>query len=397
MTSDVVRLNEVAQINPSLGGKVQPNAPVSFLGMADLDTETGKTTSGVDRKFGEVAKGYTQFVDGDLLLAKITPCFENGKIAQAVLRHTLGAGSTEFHVIRPDRSRLNHRYLLHYLRQPRTRVAGERRMTGSAGQRRVPENFVANLEIPLLPLIDQQRIAAVLDQTDALRERRRASITLLEELAQSIFLDMFGELTAGFPTDSLGERADIQGGLQVTAKRRNNPLELPYLRVANVYRNRLDLREIKVMRVTERELARTHLAAGDLLVVEGHGNPDEIGRVAVWDGSIEPCIHQNHLIRVRLDASSLIPDYAAAYLNSAEGRRFLLRAASTTSGLHTISTSDVRHTPIKIPPLRLQRLYQNRVNELRSLRAHHERHLRELDDLFESLRQRAFRGELWQY
>src|SRR5207253_2857111 len=107
----------------------------------------------------QVSKGYTFFRDGDLLLAKITPCFENGKIAQATLNHELGVGSTEFHVIRPDRMRVSDRFLLRFLRQPRIRLSGERRMTGSAGQRRVPEAFISELELPLPPLEERRRIA----------------------------------------------------------------------------------------------------------------------------------------------------------------------------------------------------------------------------------------------
>ena len=90
----------------------------------------------------------------------------------------------------------------------------------------------------------------------------------------------------------LGEISEIQGGLQVTKRRNSLPVEVPYLRVANVYRNYLDLDEIKKIRLTERELKRTSLEKGDLLVVEGHGNPNEVGRVAMWDGSISPCVHQ---------------------------------------------------------------------------------------------------------
>jgi type I restriction enzyme, S subunit len=111
---------------------------------------------------------------------------------------------------------------------------------------------------------------------------------------KSTFLEMFGDPVRnekGWEKKDLGDISQIQGGLQVTIKRADNPVELPYLRVANVYRDFLNLSEIKTIKVTKTEAERVRLEKGDILVVEGHGNPTEIGRSAVWDGSIENCLH----------------------------------------------------------------------------------------------------------
>ena len=113
-----------------------------------------------------------------------------------------------------------------------------------------------------------------------------------------------------WPTVTLSECGEVQGGLQVTRKRQSLPIQRPYRRVANVYRDRLDLSEVKSIQTTELEATRTRLQQGDLLFVEGHANPNEVGRVALWDGSIADCLHQNHLIRVRLDPSVLLPAFA---------------------------------------------------------------------------------------
>lgn len=183
---------------------------------------------------------------------------------------------------------------------------------------------------------------------------------------------------------SIGEIGEVQGGLQVTSKRSTLPLEAPYLRVANVYRNHLLLDEVKKIRLTERELKRTSLRKGDLLVVEGHGNPGEIGRVAVWNGSISPCVHQNHLIRVRL-SSRAIPAFVAAVLNSPEGRLHLQRCASTTSGLNTISASDVRSTPVVLPPLEEQLRIMEVLDRSDGLRAKRRQAIALLGDLAQSI------------
>ena len=162
-----VALDEVAELNPRLPETLTADDIVTFVPMSAVSAETAGITVEETRTYSEVAKGYTPFVSGDVLVAKITPCFENWKIAQARLRHRVGFGSTEFHVIRPRPTKLDARYTLHFLRLGRVRLAGERRMTGSAGQRRVPENFLAKLEIPLPPLAEQRRIAQVLDRAEA--------------------------------------------------------------------------------------------------------------------------------------------------------------------------------------------------------------------------------------
>jgi type I restriction enzyme, S subunit len=154
-----------------------------------------------------------------------------------------------------------------------------------------------------------------------------------------------------WPIATLGDCGEIQGGLQVTSKRQSLPLSRPYLRVANVHRGRLDLTEIKEIRATPAEVDRTRLQSGDLLFVEGHANPQEVGRVAVWDGSIPECVHQNHLIRVRLDPSVLLPGFAVAWFNSPAGASHFRRAGKTTSGLNTISANTVRSAPTLLPPL----------------------------------------------
>ncbi|NEP54485.1 MAG: restriction endonuclease subunit S, partial [Moorea sp. SIO3C2] len=183
-------------------------------------------------------------------------------------------------------------------------------------------------------------------------------------------------------------------GLQVTSKRKNNPMEIPYLRVANVYRDRLVLDEIKTIRVTEQEAKRTYLQTGDILIVEGHGNSTEIGRSSVWDGSIPNCSHQNHLIRVRIDAEKADSIYMSTFLNSPGGRRQLKKLGKTTSGLNTISTSNVKATKVLLPPLSEQENFvkyrQGIINSLND----YESYLYGLNYIFNSLLQKAFRGEL---
>jgi type I restriction enzyme S subunit len=219
----------------------------------------------------------------------------------------------------------------------------------------------------------------------------------LDEFLQSVFLDMFGDPVKnpkGWEKKKLGYVSHIQGGLQVTTKRADNPIELPYLRVANVYRDLIDLKEIKTIKVTEGEAKRVALIKGDILIVEGHGNPIEIGRSAVWEGSIQICLHQNHLIRVRVDTDYAVPVFISYYINSAGGRQQMFKAGKTTSGLNTISSKNVKETLVLLPPLPLQKQFGAIVEKVKSLKAKYTDSLTEMENLFNSLMGRAFSGKL---
>ena len=257
--------------------------------------------------------------------------------------------------------------------------------------------FLKETQIPFPPLDEQKRIAGILDAADALRAKRREALAQLDTLLQSTFLDMFGDPVTnpmGWEVTTVNGIGSVQGGLQVTSKRRSLPIERPYLRVANVFRGFLELDELKTIRLTEAEELRTSLEYEDILIVEGHGNKEEIGRCARWDGSIVQCVHQNHLIRLRCDRSKASPLYVENYINSPGGRRSLTGTSRTTSGLNTISVSKVRGSEIQLPPLDIQHSFAAIVESIEQQKARQRAHLAELDTLFASLQSRAFRGDL---
>lgn len=246
------------------------------------------------------------------------------------------------------------------------------------------------------PLSEQRRIADILDKADAIRRKRSEAIVLSEELLYSTFLEIFGDPVTNpreWPEKLLGEVAEVSGGLQVTSARSENPLPLPYLRVANVYRDRLDLREIKEIRVTSGERDRALLRSGDVLVVEGHGNADELGRAAVWNGEIPVCTHQNHLIRVRGNVQCVMPSFLSSFLNSSSGRAQMLKLGKTTSGLNTISTNNIRSIRVLVPPLDLQERFAEISRRVRNLTTRMKQQ-RYDGDLLESLVACAFSGML---
>lgn len=182
-------LGEVAKINPRLSRTPDDSATVTFLPMAEVH-ENGSIGAGERREYREVKRGYTKFENEDILVAKITPCFQNKKIAQATIPTDFGVGSTEFHVVRPGEN-TDARYLTDLLRQDKLVLEGEKFMTGSGGQRRVPPWFFQEMSIPCPPIEEQQHIGELLGTVVDLQTMVSQKITALEELHASLSAQAF--------------------------------------------------------------------------------------------------------------------------------------------------------------------------------------------------------------
>ena len=188
-------LGEVCTINPKF---VAPDAlsaetEVTFVPMAAVDEVSGTIAEPQSRSYKEVAKGYTNFRENDVLFAKITPCMENGKAAIARnLRNGLGFGSTEFHVLRPS-ARVLAEWVFALVRQPSFRSAAEANFTGTAGQKRVPSDFIKRFPIPVPPLKDQKRIVKLLDQASGLR----ISLTKIDRGLEVLLLSLVHRAFSG--------------------------------------------------------------------------------------------------------------------------------------------------------------------------------------------------------
>lgn len=164
-----------------------------------------------------------------------------------------------------------------------------------------------------------------------------------------------------FPVATLGKVATVSYGIQKSPTNRPGQHPRPYLRVANVQRGELDLREIKYIDVADKELAGLRLEPGDVLFVEGNGSKAELGRCALWQGEISDCVHQNHILKVRPDSSALLSEYAMTWFNTDAGKDHFFRSAKTSSGLGTINSSELRAAPIPVPPFPVQKQIMKRV------------------------------------
>ena len=160
------KLKNYCILNPLKEKNIKKDELCSFIGMASI-TENGDINTNNIKKFLEVSKGFTYFLENDVLFAKITPCMENGKGAIAQnLCNGIGAGSTEFHVLRPLTNKSNPYWLYILTTLKHFRILAEKNMTGSAGQRRVPISFLENFQLPIPPIELQENFAKKVQQID---------------------------------------------------------------------------------------------------------------------------------------------------------------------------------------------------------------------------------------
>ena len=186
--------SEFCEINPKKGNdaRIRKGMDVSFVPMQSV-SEQGDIDVTAVKTYEEVQKGFTYFSEDDVLFAKITPCMENGKGAIARgLKNSVGFGSTEFHVIRPKMGVSNSEWIYAITSFPRFRQDAARKMTGSAGQRRVPASFLASYMVSCPPFELQEQYARFIEQTDKSKFRIKQSLEKLETLYKALLQKYFG-------------------------------------------------------------------------------------------------------------------------------------------------------------------------------------------------------------
>ena len=449
-------LNTLAEINPKIDVS-DDEQDISFVPMPLISTKFDGSHDFEVRKWKEVKKGYTHFANGDIAIAKITPCFENSKAAIfSGLKNNVGVGTTELHVARPYCPAVNQQYLLLNFKSPGFLKTGESQMTGSAGQKRVPRNFFENYPLPFPPLQEQERIVNNFTQLmilcDQLEQHSLTSLDAHQQLVETLLttltdsqnadelaenwsrisehfdtlftteasidalkqtilqLAVMGKLVPQDPNDEpasellkriaqekaqlvkdgkikkqkplppisdeekpfelpdgwewcrIDDLTFVSGGIQKQPKRRPIKNHFPYLRVANVQRGNINIDELERFELEPHELTFWSLEKNDILIVEGNGSADEIGRCAIWLAPIEKCVYQNHLIRVR-GIMEGCQEFIALYLNSPSGIKEMQRLAVTTSGLYNLSVGKIRGITIPLPPLNQQNLILSKIRE----------------------------------
>ncbi|MFG1330161.1 restriction endonuclease subunit S [Xanthobacter autotrophicus] len=364
-----------------------------------------------------------RFFPGQILFTKIRPY-----LLKSVLIDFEGVCSADMYPLRV-RGTAESKLVLYWLTSPdfRDEIAHEQ---GRSVLPKINQPALLRSAFPLPPLPEQRRIVAKIDSLTAKSRRARDHLDhiprLVEKYKQAILAAAFrGDLTrdwrggegsppydiqgvdgqlsnltslpSGWTWTSMKTVGQITGGLTKNASRGSHPLQVPYLRVGNVYANELRLDEVSEIGCTEGEAQRTALEPGDLLIVEGNGSLDQIGRVAMWNGELPVCSHQNHLIRARMGVD-VLPRFALFWLLSPGGRDAIETVASSSSGLHTLSISKVGGLPIPLCSWAQQAEIVRRIETafawIERLAAEATSARKLIDRLDQAVLAKAFRGEL---
>ena len=215
----------------------------------------------------------------------------------------------------------------------------------------------SNIEIPLPEIEEQKRISTLLNKIDWLISLRKQQLTKLDELVKARFVETFGDMllnSLGWSEKPLECLADIVSGITKGRKTTETDLqEVPYMAVSNVKNGYIDWTTVKTILATRQEIEQYRLLPDDILMTEG-GDPDKVGRGAIIKNPLENSIHQNHIFRVRLDESELLPSFFAEYLQHQKAKRYFLGCAKQTTGIASINMRQLKSLPVLLPPLSLQ-------------------------------------------
>ncbi|WP_374616580.1 restriction endonuclease subunit S [Thauera aminoaromatica] len=346
---------------------------------------------------------------GDILISTANSYQLVGKVAlvaATLMPATIGA----FISLIRARDGVDPKFLYHQIAWGKTQSRIRETASTTTNISNVSTRKLEALKLEIPPLCDQHRIVAEiekqfsrLDEAVANLKRVRANLkhyraAVLKAAVEGCLVSTEGELLyrqgcAHWRNVFVGDVAQVLSGFTKNPARLAYPRKLPYLRVANVYANELRLEEIEKIGVADHEIDKLRLRRDDMLVVEGNGSPDQIGRVALWDASIPDCVHQNHLIKVRF-GNEILPQWALICLLSPGGRQAIERVSSSTSGLHTLSTGKIRRLPLPLPPLaeqhRIVAEVDRRLSIVREVESEVDANLKRAQALREAVLARAF-------
>lgn len=340
-----------------------PFLPMELLPAGRLETRAYELRPGVKRPSGNY------FEEGDLLLARITPCFENGK--QAIARSVPGGhgfASTEILPLKIDSTQAQPEFIAHLLTAPSLRAELAAAMHGATGRRRLPREAVDKLRIALPPRPEQRRIAAFLTRLQRRAELERQRAQALAQLKAATLAKLFREGLHGEPlkdspvgpipqswgSPQLAEIAsEVNYGTSVHCTPQSNGT--PVLRIPNVTGGRVSTRDMKFAEL--KDATSSQLAPGDILFVRTNGSRNETGRCAVYHGEPPGAHFASYLIRVRLRPGTLNPDLAANYLNANRGQ-VTAKLRPTADGKFNLDSGGIRSLRVPLPGKPEQRRIQ---------------------------------------
>lgn len=371
------------------------NGIVRLIQLADIGACFFKDKSAkfvTEAKAKELNCTYLQ--KGDILIARLPDPLGRACIFPLDGKYIT---AVDIAIVRIKRNNINPKYVMYLINSPDFQAEIKKFESGTT-RKRISRKNLDKIQFSIPPLPEQERIVARIEelfsQLDASVAELKTAKERLKVYRQAIYSSIYKGLT---DMRLITDFFDITGGLTKNSKRSEMPVKIPYLRVANVYYNHLDLSEIKEIGVQRGEIERYRLALNDLLFVEGNGSKSQIGRVAIWDGSISDCLHQNHLIKGR-PFGNMLSAYALYYLISRDGRKQIVDVAKSTSGLYTLSTNKIKNLMIPYCDIdqqkRLLKSVDARLSVCDSIEKTVDTALQQAEALRQSILKKAFEEEL---
>jgi type I restriction enzyme S subunit len=294
--------------------------------------------------------------------------------------------------LRPLRECVWPRYLWYYLnsKQAKQFVA---RIVGATTYPNIKWSSYKAMQVPLPPLPEQRRIADILDKADAIRRKRQEVSASLGDYPLALFMEMFGHPDPNpknWPMHSFSKVCDSRLGKMLDAKQQTGQHNRPYMRNLNVQWGRIDLSQVFEMDFDVSDREEFRLKYGDVLVCEGGAG---VGQTAIWRDEIPECYFQKSLHRVRPVADKATPEYIAFLMWTLMKGSSLLRSISSATIPH-LTGEKLKDVRIPVPPLKLQQHFTKQCQQIAVIKAKAVEGVTGANELFNSLVQRAFRGEL---
>lgn len=372
----------------------------NYIDLSSVDQDAKLIVGAREVACGEAPSRARQLVTrGDVLVSTVRPNL-NG-VARVPDNLDGATASTGFCGLRAKPAKLDGSYLFHWVKTPFFVADMVRKATG-ASYPAVSDRIIFDSHIPLPPLLEQRRIADVLDRAEALRAKRRAALAELDSLTQSIFLDMFGDpvfsergwSTQRLETVAAQEKYSIVDGPFGSSIKPDDYREsgIPVVRITNITRNGLfqDRNLLFIERHQFLRLKRSSIRANDVLV----SRVGTIGNTCIFPSYVgDALLSTTGVCKITLDDSKMLPCFLHAALRMPTFQEQIHKSASTSVQKY-FNLSALKNWQIVVPPLALQREFAARVAAVERLKAAQRASLAELDELFASLQHRAFRGEL---
>lgn len=403
------KLSDFASVNPAtdINGAAS-DARVAFIPMAAV-AEGGGWHATEHRPISDGRRGYTLFQRGDVIVAKITPCFENGKVALlSALETDFGLGSTEFHVLRAKPGH-DPRFIYHWTRHPAFLRAGEASMTGSAGQRRVPTGFFERFEIPRIEGPSQTAIADILDalddailEADALFEKlRTVRVGMIDDLltrgvaddgsprvSSALVKTVVGPRPATWKVANLG-RFVVGAEYGTNLSLGDSSMGIPVLRMNNIQDGEFDLADLKY--APAHAVERYRVQRNDVLFNRTN-SWEHVGKAAIWRHDEPGPAFASYLVRLHC-GDELLPEFLHLWLNWAPVQRAIRQFATPGVQQVNINPTNLRRAIIAVPDtLDEQRAIIERVNGVSAAIEDHRRERAKLAALSEGLRDDLLSG-----